>query len=908
MASDVLELFHPAVAAWFRKAFPAGPTAPQIQGWPPIARGENTLLLSPTGSGKTLAAFLVALDELVRGAETAPDGPPGVHTLYISPLKALNHDIHRNLEVPLGGIAETARELGLEPPYIRTAVRTGDTPQAARQKMAKDPPHVLITTPESLYVLLTSGTGREAMRNVRHVIVDEIHAVAGGKRGVHLALSLERLCEITEREPTRVGLSATQRPLSEIARFLGGAREGAPRPVTIVEAHRPKVYDLLVSAPVPDMTELPEGTIWPGLFDRLFAYVKAHRTTLVFANNRRLAERVAARLADMAEAAGVEDAPSFAKAHHGSMAKERRKEIEEALKAGKLRCLVATSSLELGIDVGSIDLVVLLQSPGSVARCLQRVGRSGHMVGEVSRGRFLPTHREDLLESAVVAARSLEGDVESTTVPQNALDVLAQQIVASVVAEERTADSLFALARRAYPYHALPRSTFDEVLEMLAGRYPAEAFRALRPRLAWNRATGVLSPLPGARLVALASGGVIPDRGLYGVYLEDARTKIGELDEEFVYESRVGDAFLLGSSAWRILSIDKDRVVVAAAVGSELPKMPFWRGEATHRPYALALAVGAFKREAAALLDDPRGEEKLAETAPLDAAAAWNVLEHLREQRESTGVVPDDATIVEERFRDEVGDPRLVVHASFGGRVNTALALALARRVRDATGILPQVVAGDAGILLRMPDPEVDFPRGLLDGLGEAETERAFLEELPASPLFQARFREAAERALVLPRSPGKRRPFWLQRLRARDLQQAMRPFPEFPLTVEAYRDAVREHLDLDGLRSALAAMRAGEVRTVSVDTDSPSPFAASLMFQFVGAYLYEPDHAVGKGAVYAALGTDTIRAVLGTAASVGRLRPEAIAELEDDLQATAAARRAKSAGDLAFLLERLGP
>ena len=665
---DPLDDFHPLVRRWFRRAY-GEPSPPQRLGWPHIAAGRNTLILAPTGSGKTLAAFLWAINHLVEQQLAAPLSP-GVRVLYISPLKALNNDIARNLEAPLAGLQEEARAAGTTLPPLRTAVRTGDTPASQRRAMITTPPSILITTPESLYLMLTSPVARSMFRTLQYVIVDEIHAVCGNKRGVHLSLSLERLQEVADQEFVRVGLSATQRPLERIAEFLGGftpeAEKGegyVPRPVTIVDAGRRKEMDLRVMCAPDDFSLLPQDSVWPLVFDEIMDDIRAHTTTLIFVNNRRLAERVAAALND--RLTGTEgpvtqlynvprktawsspDPPTPAliqeqlvQAYHGSMSREAREGMEQKLKAGQLRALVATSALELGIDIGTVDLVIQLQSPHGIARGLQRVGRSGHLVSATSKGRIYASHREDLVESMVVAKAMQQHEVEITTIPENSLDVLAQQITAMVAVEPWPVDRLFSVVRRSACYHNLTRDLFIRVLDMLAGRYSHEAFRDLQPRISWDRVNGVLAALPGTRHLATMGGGTIADRGYFGVYLEDGRTRVGEVDEEFVYESRTGDTFLLGSSVWRVMDIDANRIIVAPAPGQPA-RMPFWRGEGIGRSFELGSAIGAFRRELDARSATSDALTWIQKEYPVDPRGAWNVLEYARRQKEATGIPPD---------------------------------------------------------------------------------------------------------------------------------------------------------------------------------------------------------------------------------------------------------------------------
>ncbi len=952
MPSDPLAPFLPPVRAWFRQALGA-PTAPQAEGWPAIQRGEHTLILAPTGSGKTLAAFLWGLNELFRepgaSSDTTPpfshslrgekgsgddhgprneverEGgrPPGVRLLYVSPLKALNNDIERNLRVPLDGIRAAARQLGQALPGLRVAVRTGDTPAAARAQMVKQPPHILITTPESLYLILTSPRAREMFRTVHTVIVDEIHTLAGSKRGAHLALSLERLEAIlaaapNARVPTdesaappavlsgahsrpstlthlplshasaparlqRIGLSATIRPLEEAARFLGGQQPGPggllPRPVTIVNAGYRKPLDLNVVTVVDDFQDLPASSIWPAVVPRVLDDIRRHRTTLIFANNRRLAERTADRLNAQLEGEQSEEAPPgsteilapgglardrgmFAigaegpfRAHHGSMSKEARLQMEADLKAGRLPALVGTSSLELGIDIGAVDVVVQLQSPKSVSQGLQRVGRSGHLVGQTSKGRIYATFREDLVEAAAIARGMLDGAVELTYTPRNPLDVLAQQIVAMVSIEDWPAQALYDLARQAYPYADLPLSVFHAVLDMLTGRYfldlaeahDSRALNSLRPKIAWDRASDTLTALPGSRLLALSNAGTIPDTGGFGVYLADGKTRLGELDEEFVLETRVGDAFLLGSSVWRVTEIGNDRVTVTGAAGAT-PRMPFWNGDYPYRPYELGQRLGRFRREVVEHL----AVEPPAATAAwlrrdyvLDENSARNLIAHVQRQLDAVGVMSSDTTLVIETFQNAVGDRHLAIHSPYGGRVNGAWALALLSAFRERLGVTPEVQTSDDGLLFRFPDAGPAAPVDVVRALTPAAARERLLQELPGSAVFGARFRMNAGRALLLPRARGgKRTPFWLQRLRAKDLLALVQSnnLNEFPIVAETYRDCLQDVFDLPHLEELLTRVGQGEVRLVHIETVSPSPVAAGLLYNFASTYLYEWD------------------------------------------------------------------
>ena len=809
MAADPLRAFSPPVADWFRRSFER-PTPAQAKGWPPIAAGKHTLVLAPTGSGKTLAAFLTAIDGLVRDPSER-----GTRVLYVSPLKALNHDVERNLRAPLHGI-ETPRE-------VEVAVRSGDTPQRERAAMRRRPPDILITTPESLYLILTSAA-REMLAGVQTVIVDEIHALAAGKRGTHLALSLERLAHLTGGDPQRIGLSATQRPLEEIARFLGG-----DRPVEIVDAGHRKPLDLEVVVPVPDMRELggapapdgePRQSIWPAIYPRLLDLVRAHRSTLVFVNSRRAAERVAHRLNDLAE-------EEIARAHHGSIAREQRLEIEEMLKTGRLPALVATSSLELGIDMGAIDLVVQVESPKSVAAGLQRVGRAGHHVDAASSGRFFPKYRGDLLETAVVVGRMREGAIEHTRVPRQPLDVLAQQLVATTVMDEWAVDDLHAMVTRAAPYSDLSRTQLEGVLDMLAGRYPSDEFAELRPRVVWDRAADIVRGRDDARRLAVTSGGTIPDRGLYGVFLVDSGARVGELDEEMVYEARSGEVFQLGATSWRIEQITRDRVLVSPAPG--VPgRMPFWKGDGVGRPYELGRAVGEAARTRT--------------FGDLDELAASNLSTYLDDQEAATGVVPSDRTIVVERFRDEIGDWRVCVLSPFGGRVHAPWALAVERRMSEALGIEVESLWADDGIAIRLPDSDTPPPVDLI-AIPPDDLDDLLIDRVSESPLFAARFRENAARALLIPRRrPGQRTPLWQQRLKAHDLQQVAQKYGSFPVLLETYREVLSDVFEVPALKGLLRAIAGGEVRLVEVESAVPSPFASSLLFDYIATYMYEGD------------------------------------------------------------------
>ena len=888
--------FSAATRDWFIGAF-AQPTPAQAQAWPAIASGEHVLISAPTGSGKTLASFLWAIDRL---AAEPRDGDRRIGLVYVSPLKALSYDIDRNLRTPLRGIGAD----------LKVAVRTGDTPQRERQAMLREPPDILITTPESLYLMLTSRA-QELFDGARWCIVDEIHAVAATKRGAHLALTLERLTESAGREVQRIGLSATQKPLEEIGRFLVGPR----RTCRIVDTGVRKELDLEIQVPVesmvePDATPAPDldplvggseatrRSIWPAIYPELLELIRQHRSTILFVNNRRGAERVALRLNDLA-------GEDIARAHHGSLAREERTVVEEMLKAGELPCLVATSSLELGIDMGAVDLVIQVESPKSVARGLQRIGRAGHSVGDVSRGRIFPKFRADLLECAVVAKRMRAGEIETTVVPRNALDVLAQQIVAIAAAapddKPVAVDDLYALVTRTHSYAELSRTQLENVLDMLDGRYPSSEFAELRPRIVWDRIAGTFRARPGARQLAVTNAGTIPDRGMYAVTLPDGR-RVGELDEEMVYEARPGQTFLLGASTWRIEEIGRDRVIVTPAPG--LPgAVPFWKGDGIGRPKELGEAIGAFSRWAVG--QEP---EALAADYDLDRRAANNLVEFLREQEAATRVIPSDRAIVVERFRDEIGDWRLCVLSPFGGRVHAAWGLALTARIREEIGLESDAIWSDDGIIVHLPDAE-EPPGADLVMLEPDEIEDRVVAELSASALFGARFRENAGRALLIPRArPGKRTPLWQQRLKAQSLLEVAKKYGEFPIVLETYRECLRDVLDVPGLVDLLTALHRREISLIEVETPTASPFASSLLFDYVATYMYEGDTPnAERRAAALSLDRDLLRELLGQDELRDLIDPGALAQVEDDLQFLSDIRRAGTRDALHDILRTLG-
>lgn len=911
---DPLDFAQAPTAHWFRSSFEAA-TPVQQKGWPSLVAGQSTLMLAPTGSGKTLAAFLVAIDRLMfRPAPTDEK----VRVLYISPLKALGVDVERNLRAPLAGIRAVAERGGVEHCVPRVAVRSGDTPTLERTRMQRHPPDILITTPESLYLLLTSKA-RAMLTEVETVIVDEIHSMVPTKRGVHLFLSLERLEALRARAHEargsggelaplqRVGLSATQRPLDEVARLLGGSAASldadataSARPVTIVEASHHKQFDIRVEVPVEDMTQLPElpaeagskprrGSIWPSIHPRLVELVRAHRSTMIFVNSRRLAERLAGALNELAD-------EEIALAHHGSIAKDKRADIEDRLKRGVLPAIVATSSLELGIDMGAVDLVIQLEAPPSVASGIQRIGRAGHHVGAVSRGVIVPKYRGDLLACAAVTKEMLGGRVEETYYPRNALDVLAQHIVAMVLEAPIAVDEVYRIVRSAAPFSELPRRSFEGVLDMLSGRYPSDHFAQLRPRITWDRIAGELSARKGARMLAVTNGGTIPDRGLYGVFLagdapgDTAKTskgravRVGELDEEMVFESQAGDVFLLGASSWRIEEITHDRVLVSPAPG-EPGRMPFWRGDRPGRPLPLGRAIGALTRELARAPIE-RARAMLADEHLLDERAANNVIAYVAEQVEATGRVPSDRTIVLERFMDEVGDWCVAVLTPFGGRVHAPWSMAIQARIGDELDLEVDTMWSDDGILFRLPETD-EPPDDAWFLPASADVEALVTKRLSKTSLFAAHFRENAARALLLPRRrPGQRTPLWVQRRKSADLLAVASRFPDFPIVLETYRECLRDVLDMPGLVSVLEDIESRRIRIASVASKKPSPFAGALLFTYIGNFLYEGDAPLAERRAQAlSLDHAQLRELLGEPELRELFDPEAIEETELRLQ-----------------------
>ncbi|MFA6468567.1 MAG: DEAD/DEAH box helicase [Bacteroidota bacterium] len=969
MHETILEKFNPVVRSWFTRTF-GTPSPPQTLGWPSISERKNTLIVAPTGSGKTLAAFLWCINHLVEenisrypvreGNEGSTrttsrerkKNHSGIRILYISPLKALNNDIHRNLEIPLNGILEEAHTAGIAMEEIRSAVRTGDTTQTERARMLRNPPDILITTPESLFLMLSSEKARPLFRSVQYVIVDEIHSISNTKRGVHLSLSLERLEHLVQntrhdsidvrKSFVRIGLSATQKPLEPVAQFLGGMewkeRSLAPREVVIIDAGYRKQMDLKVICAARDFTGMPMDSIWSLIFPQLLLLIREHRTTLIFVNNRRLAERVAARLNELileiqdttnnyavpfsktgfrpqktvsqtstpAESVyGTTEDPMTVFAYHGSMSRTVREQLETDLKLGKLRVLITTSALELGIDIGTVDLVVQIQSPKGIARGLQRVGRSGHLVDANSKGRMFVTHREDLVESAVVAKGMTEHAIERSVIPQNCLDVLAQQIVAMVGIEEWNVEDLFDLVRQSYCYRSLGEKVFHAILEMLGGRFTNDAFRELRARIVWNKLHNLLSPLPGSTLLAITNAGTIPDRGYFGVYLEDQKTKVGEVDEEFIYESRTGDTFILGSNVWRMMDIDANKVIVSPAPGQPA-RMPFWRGEGIGRTYELGVRIGEFMEQMSE--KDHGGQTAYLEDFPVDANSSRNIISYLDEQRESTRIVPSHKNIVVEGFRDEVGDPRIVVHSCYGKGVNGLLGIVLSYLLQQRLNIEVQMLYNNDGILFRCSDAE-RLPLDLFSGITSQIAQEIVLQQIPSSPLFGALFRQNAERALLLPKgSPGKRRPFFLQRLKSADLLQIVRQYNDFPIVIETVRECLTDVLDFEHFKEIIAAIESETIRVHTVQNETPSPFASTLLFDFAAVYMYEWDDPKQNSFQQSALlNREILAEVVNLEAVRSVVRNDAVEKVEEQLQFISATRRARTPVELMEVFLRLG-
>lgn len=980
----MLERFGPATQDWFRGAFPR-PTDAQVGAWDAISAGRHALVVAPTGSGKTLSAFLWAIDRIFHEKDAAPPpvtrgrrkamdaGGSPTRVLYISPLKALGVDVERNLRSPLVGIGQSARRLGIAVPSVTVGVRSGDTTSSDRRKLVTAPPDILITTPESLYLMLTSQAG-ETLVNVHTVIVDEVHAVAATKRGAHLAVSLERLDALrrTQRPDAppaqRIGLSATVRPIDEVARFLGGAA-----PVDIVAPRATKAFDMRVIVPVDDMlnpppapgaepqaaevdeitgevidedwfadgsgaaggTRRPEstemtGSVWPHVEEAIVDRIVLHRSTIVFCNSRRLAERLTGRLNEIySERLGLEvpdaseppaammaqagatagAAPVLAKAHHGSVSKEQRSQVEEELKSGVLRCVVATSSLELGIDMGAVDLVIQVEAPPSAASGLQRIGRAGHQVGEVSRAALFPKHRGDVLHTAIVTERMLAGQIEAIAIPQNPLDILAQQTVAASALGPVDVEGWYETLKRSAPFRSLPRSAYEATLDLLAGRFPSDEFAELRPRLVWDRDHGTLTGRPGSQRIAVTSGGTIPDRGLFGVFVagESQNARVGELDEEMVYESRVNDVFTLGTTSWRIVEITHDRVNVVPAFGQP-GKVPFWHGDGIGRPAELGEALGRFSREVSTATPE-KAAERLSD-AGLDDRASGNLLAYLSEQREATGTLPTDRALTVERGRDEVGDWRVILHSPYGMQVHSPWALAVNARIRERLGVDGSAVASDDGIIARVPDAAAEPPGAELFVFDPDELEQLVIDEVGGSALFASRFRECAARALLMPRrNPGRRSPLWQQRQRSAQLLEVARRYPTFPIILETLREVLQDVYDVPAMLKIMRGIGERRIRLIETTPAQPSPFARDLLFGYVGAFMYEGDSPLAERRA-AALSVDPalLSELLGKIEMRELLDPDVIAQFEREAQRLDPERRARGVEGVADLLRILGP
>ena len=944
----MLDRFGPATRDWFRGAF-ARPTTAQAGAWDAISHGRHALVVAPTGSGKTLSAFLWSIDRLFHDHEGTHGGTGGrerTKILYISPLKALGVDVERNLRSPLVGITQAGKRLGLDVPDVTVGVRSGDTPANVRRNLVAHPPDILITTPESLYLMLTSRAA-ETLREVHTVIIDEVHAVAATKRGAHLAVSLERLDALLDTPAQRIGLSATVRPIDEVARFLGGAA-----PVEIVAPKASKTFDLQVVVPIEDMAHPPApegetadwsgddlplvrevtGSVWPHVEEAIVDRILAARSTIVFANSRRLAERLTGRLNEIyAERIGVEipDAltraatpaqqmaqagigagapPVLAKAHHGSVSKEQRAIVEEELKAGALRCVVATSSLELGIDMGAVDLVIQVEAPPSAASGLQRVGRAGHQVGEISVAKLFPKHRADVLHTAIVTERMLHGQIEAISIPQNPLDILAQQTIAAAALEPIDVEGWYETVRRSAPFRSLPRSAYEATLDLLAGRYPSDEFAELRPRVVWDRDTGTLTGRPGAQRIAVTSGGTIPDRGLFGVFVagETSGARVGELDEEMVYESRVNDVFTLGTTSWRIVEITHDRVNVVPAFGQP-GKLPFWHGDGLGRPAELGEALGKLTRDLAAAPAEQAHERLLA--AGLDDLARGNLLAYLAEQQEATGTLPTDRTLTVERGKDDVGDWRLILHSPYGMSVHSPWALAVNARIRERLGVEGSAVASDDGIIARIPDATSEPPGAELFVFEADELEQLVTDEVGGSALFASRFRECAARALLMPRmNPNKRSPLWQQRQRSAQLLEVARRHPTFPIILETLREVLQDVYDLPALLRITRSIAERKIRLIEVEPSQPSPYARDLLFGYVGEFMYEGDSPLAERRA-AALSVDPalLGELLGKVEMRQLLDPDVIAQFEAEAQRLDPERRAHGVEGTADLLRTLG-
>ncbi|QZX97714.1 ATP-dependent helicase (plasmid) [Pantoea alfalfae] len=925
-SDTVLARFSPAIRRWFSAAF-AAPTPVQKAAWQAIASGEHALVIAPTGSGKTLAAFLTAIDTLfqVRTDQPAPTRETTTRILYISPVKALAADVQRNLNLPLTGVYAERQALNEPEITLNIGMRSGDTPSAERARLLRRPPDILITTPESLFLMLTSKA-RTTLQGVTTVIVDEVHAVAGSKRGSQLALSLERLDALLPQPAQRIGLSATVRPVERVAAFLGGCQ-----PVQVVNPAADRTLHLTIEVPVEDMTDIASaddltgeastasGSIWPHIEARILQQVMAHRATLVFVNSRGLAEKLTARLnarylakqtADERDAERADEI--IVRSHHGSVSKEQRGEIEAALKQGRLRCVVATSSLELGIDMGPVDLVIQVGAPLSVASALQRVGRAGHQVGGISTGILFPRTRRDLLDSAVILQSMRAGHLDALAPPRNPLDILAQQTLAAVAMDPLQADDWYAQVCRADPFRTLSRRLFNATLDMLAGKFPSDAFAQLRPQLVWDRQSGLLTARPGAQNLAVTSGGTIPDRGMFSVILPEGEEqagsrRVGELDEEMVYESRVNDIITLGATSWRIQQITHDQVLVVPAPGRPA-RLPFWRGEGIGRSADSGASLGMFLRHLNSA--SPDAAQQQLHALGLNARAVTNLLALLAEQRVATGVLPDDRTLLIERCRDETGDWRVILHSPWGKRVNAPWALAIAARIQHRLGIDASVAASDDGIVARFPASEGHLPGADLFIFDADQLTQDVTESVGQSALFAARFRECASRALLLPRrNPGKRSPLWQQRLRAGQLLAVARQYDDFPILIETARECLQDVYDLPALHQLMEQLAQGDVKLVEVMTEQPSPFAAPLLFGYVAEFIYASDAPQAeRRASLLALDSNLLGELLGQTSRRDLLAPDVVEQIGKELQRIDSRYQAQHAEGIIDLLRDLGP
>jgi len=898
--------FHPIISDWFKATFRKS-SPPQTKGWPQIAKGNHTLIFAPTGSGKTLAAFMWCINDIFQSGLNSEKNLSGVHTLYISPLKALNNDIQRNLEVPLNGIQSFTNEKGIESPPIQALVRTGDTPQSARQKMVKQPPHILITTPESLYLLITSLQGREIFRNLKYLIIDEIHSMLTNKRGVHLSLSIERLMHLCQKEPVRIGLSATQKPLERVADFLGGYINSKKRPVSIVDCGMKKDMDLKVISPVPAYDELPEASIWPAVYLKLYNLISEHKTTIVFVNMRAQTEKIARRLNEMYRDKTGEEEGEIAFAHHGSMSRETRFEIEEKLKNGDIPAVIATASLELGIDIGSIDLVVNLESPSSVSGGLQRVGRSGHLLSAKSKGRIIPLYQSDLDDSLAIAKAMKDGDIEESKIPENCLDVLSQQIVAEVAMQSWNRKDLFSLFCRSYCYNSLSEMVFNQVLDMLAGKYADSKLPNLQPRISWDKVNDKLIARKGSRLTSVINGGTIPDRGYYGVYLKGNNVRLGEMEEEFVFESRVGDIFFLGNNEWFINSIKQDRIEVTPMTDIK-PRAPFWKGEIPYRNIYTSKIIGKFHEDLFRNIDDDNSVDWLNKNYLAGNSISQSLVKYYKKQKELTQSVPTNSMVVVETFRDTAEELNVIFHTTFGAKINAPWAIVLASKLDQQLNCEVQYSISDDGFLIRFLETVEEPPLKQFLKLSSEEVEKTLVDSLVTTPLFAIQFRYNAARALLLPRSqPGKRIPLWLQRLRAADLLQAVEKYPDFPIVIETYRSILQDVFDLPALMEVINNIHKNKIKINIINTPYPSPMASGLIFNFLSNQVYEQDKSrISSDA--ASISNKFLADILNKEEIPSVVTQEIIDEKLLKWQFLSEKRKASSKEDSFEIIDKLGP